>query len=73
MKILLVEDEEGLIITLTDRLRSEGFDVTSANDGRPEAAHKTNTPMAVVGLKRIIIFKFDLCRESIAQRSTVTI
>jgi two-component system alkaline phosphatase synthesis response regulator PhoP len=34
MKILLVEDEEGLIITLTDRLVSEGFDVTSANDGK---------------------------------------
>jgi two-component system alkaline phosphatase synthesis response regulator PhoP len=34
MKILLVEDEEGLIITLTDRLQSEGFDVTSANDGK---------------------------------------
>lgn len=34
MKILLVEDEEGLIITLTDRLRSEGFDVVSANDGK---------------------------------------
>lgn len=33
MRILLVEDEEGLIITLTDRLRSEGFDVTSATDG----------------------------------------
>jgi len=34
MKILLVEDEKGLIITLTDRLVSEGFDVTSANDGK---------------------------------------
>ena len=34
MNILLVEDEEGLIITLTDRLRSEGFDVTAANDGK---------------------------------------
>ena len=33
MKILLVEDEEGLIITLTDRLRSEGFEVKSAADG----------------------------------------
>jgi DNA-binding response OmpR family regulator len=32
-KVLLVEDEAGLILTLTDRLRSEGFDVTSATDG----------------------------------------
>jgi two-component system alkaline phosphatase synthesis response regulator PhoP len=34
MRILLVEDEPGLIITLTDRLRSEGYDVVSATDGR---------------------------------------
>lgn len=34
MKILLVEDEEGLILTLTDRLVSEGFEVISANDGK---------------------------------------
>lgn len=34
MKILLVEDEKGLIVTLTDRLTSEGFDVTSAADGK---------------------------------------
>lgn len=33
MKILLIEDEQGLIITLTDRLRSEGFDVVSETDG----------------------------------------
>jgi two-component system, OmpR family, alkaline phosphatase synthesis response regulator PhoP len=34
MKILLVEDENGLIITLTDRLRSEGYEVASAQDGK---------------------------------------
>ncbi len=34
MKILLVEDEKGLIVTLTDRLTSEGFEVTSAADGK---------------------------------------
>lgn len=34
MKILLVEDEHGLILTLTDRLNSEGFEVVSANDGK---------------------------------------
>lgn len=34
MKILLVEDEKGLIVTLTDRLTSEGFHVTSATDGK---------------------------------------
>lgn len=34
MRILLVEDEQGLIVTLTDRLTSEGFDVVSASDGK---------------------------------------
>lgn len=33
MRILLVEDEPGLIVTLTDRLVSEGYEVTSATDG----------------------------------------
>ena len=34
MRILLVEDEQGLILTLTDRLKSEGFEVESAADGK---------------------------------------
>jgi two-component system alkaline phosphatase synthesis response regulator PhoP len=34
MQILLIEDEPGLIITLTDRLQSEGFEVVSAADGK---------------------------------------
>ena len=33
MKILLVEDEPGLILTLTDRLLSEGYEVVSVADG----------------------------------------
>jgi len=33
MRILLVEDEPGLILTLTDRLESEGYAVVSAADG----------------------------------------
>ncbi len=34
MRILLVEDEKGLILTLTDRLVSEGFEVTSHENGK---------------------------------------
>ena len=34
MKVLLVEDEEGLVLTLSDRLRSEGFEIKTAADGR---------------------------------------
>ena len=32
-RILLVEDEPSLVLTLVDRLRSEGYDVASAQDG----------------------------------------
>jgi two-component system alkaline phosphatase synthesis response regulator PhoP len=31
--ILLIEDEPGLVVTLTDRLRAEGYEVTAARDG----------------------------------------
>ncbi len=33
MKVLLVEDEEGLVLTLTDRLESEGYDIMAAREG----------------------------------------
>lgn len=32
-KILLIEDEAGLVLTLTDRLTNDGFSVESATDG----------------------------------------
>ena len=32
-RVLLVEDEPGLVLTLTDRLQSEGYDVVSTGDG----------------------------------------
>jgi DNA-binding response OmpR family regulator len=33
-KILIVEDEEGLVLSLEDRLRSEGYRVSSRRDGK---------------------------------------
>jgi two-component system alkaline phosphatase synthesis response regulator PhoP len=32
-RILLVEDEAGLVLTLTDRLRNDGYSVAHAGDG----------------------------------------
>ncbi len=32
-RILIVEDEEGLVLALEDRLRSEGYEVTAVGDG----------------------------------------
>ena len=65
MRILLVEDEQGLILTLTDRLESEGFDVHSAADG------KLGFEMAVEGKYDLILLDvmlpkkngYDVCRD----------
>src|ERR1044071_8966530 len=32
-RILLIEDEPGLVLTLTDRLNREGYEVRSVSDG----------------------------------------
>ena len=58
MRILLVEDEKGLIITLTDRLVSEGFEVTSANDG------KTGFDAAIAGKFDLIILDVMLPKKN---------
>jgi two-component system alkaline phosphatase synthesis response regulator PhoP len=46
-RILLIEDEPGLVLTVTDLLTNEGFEVQSATDGPS-------------GLKRALEEKFDL-------------
>lgn len=65
MNILLVEDEKGLIITLTDRLKSEGFEVQTAEDGENGLA------LAAAGIFDLIILDvmlpkkngYDVCRD----------
>ncbi|MEP6787497.1 MAG: response regulator transcription factor [Acidobacteriota bacterium] len=65
MNILLVEDEEGLIITLTDRLRSEGFDVTSANDGKKgfDAAASSNFDLIILDVMLPTKNGYDVARD----------
>jgi len=65
MKILLVEDEEGLILTLTDRLVSEGFEVTSARDGKAgfELASSENFDLIILDLMLPKMNGFDVCRD----------
>jgi two-component system alkaline phosphatase synthesis response regulator PhoP len=64
-KILLVEDEPGLVLTLTDRLRSEGYDVTSATDGPTGLAAGLGTPFDVIVLDVMLpgASGFDVCRD----------
>lgn len=65
MKILLVEDEEGLILTLTDRLQSEGFTVKSAADGETGLALALAENFDLIILDVMLPRKngYDVCRD----------
>ena len=65
MKILLVEDEKGLIITLTDRLTSEGFDVISAADGKEGFDLAASDSFDLIILDVMLPKKngYDVCRD----------
>lgn len=65
MNILLVEDEEGLILTLTDRLVSEGFEVASANDGQKGFELATSESFDLIILDVMLPKKngYDVCRD----------
>ncbi|HLM59675.1 MAG TPA: response regulator transcription factor, partial [Pyrinomonadaceae bacterium] len=65
MKILLIEDEAGLILTLTDRLRSEGFTVTSATDGEAGLSLASSENFDLIILDVMLPKKngLDVCRD----------
>jgi two-component system alkaline phosphatase synthesis response regulator PhoP len=65
MKILLVEDEKGLIITLTDRLVSEGFEVVSAADGKTgfERAQNENFDLIILDVMLPKKNGYDIARD----------
>ena len=46
--ILLIEDEEGLRMTVGDRLRSEGYVVDFAVDGKEGLNKATNLPFDLI-------------------------
>lgn len=73
MKILLVEDEHGLIITLTDRLRSEGFDIVSASDGKRGFDLAVSESFDLIILDVMLPKKngYDVCRD-LRQRGVAT-
>jgi two-component system, OmpR family, alkaline phosphatase synthesis response regulator PhoP len=75
MKILLVEDEEGLVFTLTDRLVSEGYKVTSARDGESGLLMALNNSFDLIILDIMLPKKngFDVCRELRAKSITTPI
>jgi two-component system, OmpR family, alkaline phosphatase synthesis response regulator PhoP len=64
-RVLLVEDEPGLVLTLTDRLRSEGYEVASAADGPSGLTRAVQEAWDVVLLDVMLpgLSGFDVCRE----------
>jgi two-component system alkaline phosphatase synthesis response regulator PhoP len=65
MRILLVEDEPGLIITLTDRLRSESYEVVSATDGKAglEKAQSENFDLIILDVMLPKKNGYDVARD----------
>ena len=65
MKLLLVEDEQGLVLTLTDRLESEGFEVVTASDGKAglEAASTESFDLILLDVMLPKKNGYDVCRD----------
>jgi two-component system alkaline phosphatase synthesis response regulator PhoP len=63
--ILIVEDEEELCMTLGDRLRSEGYVVDVAIDGRAGLEKATRLPFDLIILDIMLPFRsgLDLCTD----------
>ena len=63
--ILLVEDEEGLRMTLSDRLRSEGYAVDFAGDGDEGLTKATSLPFDLIILDIMLPHRsgLDVCRD----------
>lgn len=64
-KILLVEDEPSLVLTLEDRLRAEGYDVESAEDGEAGFSRALDGDVDLVVLDLNLPKKngLDVCRD----------
>jgi two-component system, OmpR family, alkaline phosphatase synthesis response regulator PhoP len=65
VRILLVEDEPSLVLTLTDRLLSEGYEVESAGDGQTGLSLALEGGFDLVLLDVMLPLKngFDVCRD----------
>jgi len=72
-RVLIVEDEPGLVLTLTDRLKSEGYEVGSATDG-PSGLERAASERWDVILLDVMLpgsSGFDVCRD-LRQRGVTT-
>jgi two-component system alkaline phosphatase synthesis response regulator PhoP len=74
-RILLVEDEPGLVLTLTDRLSSEGYDVASALDGPAGLARATAEKWDLILLDVMLpgMNGFDVVKEMRQKKVTAPV
>jgi two-component system alkaline phosphatase synthesis response regulator PhoP len=65
-RVLLIEDEPGLVMTLTDRLKSEGYEVGVASDGPAGLERAVREPWDVILLDIMLpgMNGFDVCRDA---------
>jgi two-component system alkaline phosphatase synthesis response regulator PhoP len=72
---LLVEDEPGLVLTLTDRLENEGYAVESAPEGNEALKKAAESTYDLVVLDVMLPGKsgFDVCRELRSRGSSTPI
>src|SRR5260370_21374354 len=64
-RVLIIEDEPGLVMALTQRLSSEGYEIETATDGAQGLAIGLNEPFDVIILDLMLPRKngFDVCRD----------
>lgn len=64
-RILLVEDEPGLVLTLTDRLSMHGYDMATAQDGETGFHRASEEPFDLIILDVMLpkMSGFDVCRR----------
>jgi two-component system alkaline phosphatase synthesis response regulator PhoP len=64
-RILFIEDEPGLVLTLTDRLRKEGYEIQSAADGEAGFQEASSGGYDLVILDLMLPKKggFEICRD----------
>jgi two-component system alkaline phosphatase synthesis response regulator PhoP len=74
-RILLVEDEPGLVLTLSDLLATEGYDVSTASDGESGLARAAAEEFDLVILDVMLPRKsgFEVCRQLRQQGRDVAI
>jgi two-component system alkaline phosphatase synthesis response regulator PhoP len=72
-RVLLIEDEPGLLLTLTDRLSNEGFVVETASDGETGLQRAAGESFDLIILDVMLprLNGFDVCRD-LRQRGVST-